>query len=95
MFFSFLNKSLKNNICGIGCAAHVLHNAIQSSADILPIDLESIVIKIFSIFIYYILFILKIWKNFVILQKIALKSYFVTQDKCPTIIKLFFNDLFS
>ena len=25
----------------------------------------------------------------------ALKSYFLTQDKCPTIIKLFFNDPFS
>jgi hypothetical protein len=26
---------------------------------------------------------------------LALKSYFVTKDKCPTIIKIFFNDPFS
>jgi len=48
--FSFLNKGLKNNICGIGCAAHVLHNAMQSSADILLID---IVNKIFQYFHIY------------------------------------------
>jgi hypothetical protein len=48
--FLFLNKSLKNNICGIGCATHVLHNAMQSSADILLIDVKSTVNKIFQYF---------------------------------------------
>lgn len=41
--FLFLNNSLKNNICGI--AAHVLHNAVQSSSNIFPIDVESIANK--------------------------------------------------
>lgn len=54
--FSFLNKSLKNNICGIGCAARVLHNAIQTSTDILPIDVKSIVNKIFQYFHIYIIY---------------------------------------
>lgn len=32
--FSILNNNLKTNIFGVGCAAHILHNAMQSSADV-------------------------------------------------------------
>jgi hypothetical protein len=122
--FSFLNKSLKNNICGIDCAAHVWHNAMQSSADTLPIDLKSIVPKQDFPVLSYIYTVrvenLKEFYDFAniefknilgsiktcwlslspVITRIidifpASKSYFVTQDKCPTIIKLFFNDPFS
>lgn len=41
------------NIQGIGCAAHILHNALQRSADIIPIDVEAIVNKIFQYFLIY------------------------------------------
>jgi len=51
--FPFLNNDLKTNISGIGCAAHNLHNAMQTSTDILPIDIESIVNKIFQYFYIY------------------------------------------
>jgi hypothetical protein len=34
-------------IIGIGCAAHILHNAMQTAADLLPIDVESIVVKMY------------------------------------------------
>lgn len=37
--FTILNNNLKTNICGIGSAAHSPHNAMQTSTDILPIDI--------------------------------------------------------
>jgi hypothetical protein len=37
-------------IQGTGCATHILHNALQISADILPIDAEATVNKIFQYF---------------------------------------------
>jgi hypothetical protein len=44
---------LKMNICGIGCAAHILHNALRTSANILPVDVEATVNKIFQYFHIY------------------------------------------
>jgi hypothetical protein len=41
------------NIRGIGCAANILHNALRTSADILPVDVETIVNKIFQYFHIY------------------------------------------
>jgi hypothetical protein len=37
-------------IQGIGCGTHILHNACQTNADILPLDVEAIVYKIFQYF---------------------------------------------
>jgi len=51
--FTVLKNNLKTNICGVGCAAHILHNAMQTSTDILPIDVECIVNKIFQYFRIY------------------------------------------
>jgi hypothetical protein len=51
--FTILNNNLKTNICGMYYAAHILHNTMQTSTDILPIDIECIVnISIFS-YLYY------------------------------------------
>ncbi|VVC27326.1 Ribonuclease H-like domain [Cinara cedri] len=50
---TILNNNLKTNISGIGCAAHILHNAMQTSTDILPIDVKYIVHKIFQYFYIY------------------------------------------
>lgn len=36
--FTILNNILKTNISGIVYAAHILHNAMQTSKDILTID---------------------------------------------------------
>ncbi|CAI6349856.1 unnamed protein product [Macrosiphum euphorbiae] len=51
--FSILNKNLKTNIFGVGCAAHILHNSMQSRADVLPVDVEIIVNNIFQFFHIY------------------------------------------
>jgi hypothetical protein len=40
-------------IQGIGCATHILHNALATSADILPIDVKAIMNKIFQYFHTY------------------------------------------
>jgi len=54
------------NILGVGCAAHLINNALQTSADMLPVDVESIVNKNFNIFVF-LQSELKNLKSFVIL----------------------------
>jgi hypothetical protein len=46
-------SDLKMNTRGIGCAAHILHNAFPTRADILPVDVEAIMNKIFQYFHIY------------------------------------------
>jgi hypothetical protein len=53
VFVKLPTGDLKMNIDGIGCAAHILHNALQTSADILPVDVEAIVNKLFQYFYIY------------------------------------------
>jgi hypothetical protein len=60
VFAKLTTSDLKMNIRGIGCAAHILHNALRTSANILPVDIEAIVNKIFQYFQTYILYE---WKN--------------------------------
>lgn len=50
--FSILNINLKTNVYGVGCSAHMLHNAMQSSSNILPVDIEVIVNTISQFFIF-------------------------------------------
>ena len=116
--FYKLNKNLNQNIIGVGCAAHIIHNAIQTAADLLPVDVENIVIKIYSYFYIYTVRV-EMLKEFcetaeVEYQKILgysktrwlallpaverilkiydpLKSYFLSQDKCPRILEEFFE----
>jgi hypothetical protein len=52
-FAKLMTSDFKMNIPGIGCAAHISHNALQTSADILPVDTEAIVNKIFQYFHIY------------------------------------------
>lgn len=112
--FTILNNNLKTNISEIACAAHILHNAMQTSTDILAIDVECIVNKIFQYFYNYTVRVeaLKDFCDFtntqyknvlgsvktkwlslqptvskIIEMYLALKLYFDTQDKCPTILK--------
>lgn len=41
-------KQWKSSLIGVGCAAHVLHNALKYACDLLPIDIECVVVKIYS-----------------------------------------------
>lgn len=51
--FTKLSEHLNQKIIGVGCAAHIVHNAIQTAADLLPVDLENIIVKIYSYFYIY------------------------------------------
>jgi hypothetical protein len=42
VFAKLKTSSLKMKTQGVGCAAHILHYALQRSADILPVDVEAI-----------------------------------------------------
>jgi len=44
--FHKLQGKLGKQLIGVGCAAHIIHNAIQTAADCLPIDIECIIVKI-------------------------------------------------
>lgn len=50
---TLLNNSLDQPIMGVGCPAHILHNAIRHATDLLEIDIESLVMKIFNHFSVY------------------------------------------
>lgn len=48
-----INAKLAQNVIGIGCAAHIINNAIRTAADLMPLDIESIIKKIYSYFYIY------------------------------------------
>jgi len=51
--FSKMESILNRNLIGVGCAAHITNNAIQRAADLLPIDVENIIQKIYGHFYIY------------------------------------------
>ena len=51
--FQQLKNRLDQNLFGIGCTAHIIHNACQKSCDVLPISIESIVVKLYNYFSIY------------------------------------------
>ena len=51
--FSYLKKELGRNIFGVGCGAHIVYNCIQTAVDVLPIEVESLVVKIYKYFHIY------------------------------------------
>lgn len=51
--YAKLEAAGNTQLIGIGCPAHILHNAIRFGMDVLPIDLESIIEKVFNYFSIY------------------------------------------
>lgn len=49
----FRLKLLVKFLIGIGCAAHIVHNALKCSCEAMPFDVECIVVKIYSHFYLY------------------------------------------
>lgn len=52
--FAKLHKLVPNkNIVGVGCAAHILHNALRNACDGMGFEIEYTVVKLFThIYIY-------------------------------------------
>lgn len=48
-----LNNKIGKSLIGIGCPAHIVHNSAQHGFDSMPIDLESILLKIYNYFSIY------------------------------------------
>ncbi|XP_054745604.1 uncharacterized protein LOC129249978 [Anastrepha obliqua] len=48
-----LAASTGSTLIGVNCAAHIVNNCVQASIDCLPMDIEVIVVKIFSCFYIY------------------------------------------
>ncbi|CAL8119834.1 unnamed protein product [Orchesella dallaii] len=51
--FYKLKESLGRDLVGIGCAAHIVHNSVETAADCLPLDVEAILAKIYKYFSIY------------------------------------------
>uniref|UniRef100_A0AAQ6A1P8 HAT C-terminal dimerisation domain-containing protein n=2 Tax=Amphiprion ocellaris TaxID=80972 RepID=A0AAQ6A1P8_AMPOC len=51
--FYKLDQATPCSLVGVGCAAHIVHNAVQSAADTLPCDIENFVVKVFGYFHIY------------------------------------------
>jgi len=51
--FRKLEQTLGKDLIGINCAAHILNNCLQTACDCLPIDIECIVVKLYSYFYIY------------------------------------------
>jgi len=41
-----LRKGIRRNILEVGCGAHIVHNCLQTVADVLPIGMEALVVTI-------------------------------------------------
>jgi hypothetical protein len=44
--FYKLQEKTANNLTGVGCSTHNVHNAVQIASDCLPPDIQSITVKI-------------------------------------------------
>lgn len=121
LYFKLQEKS-ENNLIGIGCPAHIVHNAVQTAADGLPIDIQLIIGKIYQHFHIYAARVEKLksfcefvqveykkllghcktrWLSLLpAIERVldvfpALKSYFLSLDKCPITLKNFFENPLS
>lgn len=53
VFKKLKDELKKDELLGVGCSAHILHNTMKASCDVLSVDTEVIVAKIFNYFSIY------------------------------------------
>jgi len=51
--YSLLNREMQKDLIGIGCPAHIIHNAAKKGLETLSIDVQSIIMKIYNHFSVY------------------------------------------
>ncbi|KAF2905628.1 hypothetical protein ILUMI_00548 [Ignelater luminosus] len=50
LVFNKLKQNVPQKLIDIGCAAHIIHNTLQTAADLLPVDVDSVINKKYSHF---------------------------------------------
>lgn len=115
-------KQWNPSIIGIGCGAHITHNTLKSGCDCLPIDIETVVVKIYTYFKTHTVRVEALKRiceemefdynqllgysstRFLALGPACgaisklfepLKEYFMALNRCPTIIKSFFESPYA
>jgi hypothetical protein len=53
--FTKVKESLGHYLVGVGCSAHVIHNALPTSTDMPPVHIKGSDSKIYSCFYFYII----------------------------------------
>ena len=51
--FSSLKRTVNDTLVGTGCPAHILNNCIQHGVDVLEVDLQALIVKIYNYFSIY------------------------------------------
>ncbi|CAH1099089.1 unnamed protein product [Psylliodes chrysocephalus] len=84
-------REIGREIIGIGCGAHIVHNCLQNAVDVLPIDLESLVVKIYKYVHIYTVRVTQL-QEFCTLVNVEYKKLLQHGKQCPLAIKKFFDD---
>jgi hypothetical protein len=79
--FTKLRTHTGTDLLGLGCNAHMLHNTAQNAADLLPVDAEQVVAKLYNYFSIFALFVLHSCRSFAILLMLNIVSYLVTRKR--------------
>lgn len=114
-----VKSALQREVIGLGCPAHIVHNATRTALDLVPTDVEYLLTKIFSYFHIFTVRVerLKSFCEFVgqeyhnilghgkvrwlsmlpalerVLKMYApLKAFFISEEKCPVVLKRMFED---
>lgn len=48
-----MNAYIGRELIGIGCFAHIVHDTVMAASDCLPVDIETVVVKLYSYFYIY------------------------------------------
>lgn len=51
--FRKVNDYIGRELIGIGCFAHIVHDTVMAASDCLPVDIETVVVKLYSYFYIY------------------------------------------
>uniref|UniRef100_A0AAZ3RET9 Uncharacterized protein n=1 Tax=Oncorhynchus tshawytscha TaxID=74940 RepID=A0AAZ3RET9_ONCTS len=117
-----VKNALQREVIGLGCPAHIIHNTARTALDMIPLDVEYLLTKIFGCLDIFTIRVerLKSFCDFVgqeyhnilghsyvrwlsmlpalervLKMYVPLKSFFISEDKCPVVLWTMFIDALS
>lgn len=114
-----VKNALQREVIGLGCPAHIIHNTARTALDMIPLDVEYLLTKIFG---YFHIFTVRVerlkgfcefvgqeyhnilrhcnvrWLSMlpalerVLKMYLPLKSFFLSEEKCPAVLQKIFQD---